>query len=181
MADERDPKVSQRYRELRGEEPPRELDRAIIAAAHRATDRPHAPLVPPAGRRRWYVALGAAAILVLAVGIALHIESDRSDPEAPPALERSPASPQGEQRSAPAAAEPEQAPAAGGRLSDQRSEPAMPAESPSVSAARVESPERWLERIVQLRKEGKHEEADGQLAEFRRRYPDHKIPEGALK
>ena len=46
---------------------------------------------------------------------------------------------------------------------------------------RYEPPERWLERIVQLRKEGKHEEADKLLAEFKRRYPDYRIPENVLR
>jgi hypothetical protein len=45
----------------------------------------------------------------------------------------------------------------------------------------VDSPERWLERIVQLRKEGKHDEAQRQLAEFRRQYPEYQVPEAALK
>jgi len=45
----------------------------------------------------------------------------------------------------------------------------------------TEPPEKWLERIAALRKEGKHEEADKALEEFRKRYPDYKIPESALK
>jgi hypothetical protein len=44
-----------------------------------------------------------------------------------------------------------------------------------------EPPERWLERIAELRKQGKHDEADKALEEFRKRYPDYKIPEAALK
>lgn len=40
-----------------------------------------------------------------------------------------------------------------------------------------EPPEKWLERIARLRQEGKHDEADRALAEFRKRYPDYKIPE----
>src|SRR4030095_522128 len=82
MAEELDPKVSRRYRELGAEEPPRELDQAILAAAHRAADRPHAPLVTPAGRHRWYFAFGAAAILVLAVAVTVQVERQRPDPEA---------------------------------------------------------------------------------------------------
>src|SRR6185437_1655678 len=82
MADERDPRVTQRYRELDGEEPSRELDQAILAAAHRAADKPHAPLVTPAGRHRWYFAFGAAAILVLAVAVTVQIERKGSEPEA---------------------------------------------------------------------------------------------------
>ena len=176
MSEERDPKVSGRYRELASEEPPRELDQTILAAAHRAADRPHAPLVTPAGRHRWYFAVGAAAILVLAVGITLHLQRDRPDPEAmsdsrvqeerTASTPASPASP-----SADAAAPPEQP------------REAMQArrERPGAPAAQPEAPERWLERILQLRKEGKDDEADKALAEFRRRYPDHKVPEAALR
>jgi hypothetical protein len=87
MTDERDPKVSQRYRDLAGEDPSRELDQTILAAAHRAADKPHAPLVVPAGRHRWYFSLGAAAILVLAVAVTLQLERQQPDPElaVPPA------------------------------------------------------------------------------------------------
>src|SRR5689334_912323 len=87
MTDERDPKVSQHYRQLSGEEPPRELDQSILAAAHRSVDRPHAPLVVPAGRHRWYYGLGAAAVLVLAIAVTLHVERQQPDAElaeAPP-------------------------------------------------------------------------------------------------
>jgi len=44
-----------------------------------------------------------------------------------------------------------------------------------------ESPEQWLERIAQLRQQGRHEEADKALAEFRKRYPDYKMPEAMLE
>ena len=90
MADERDPKVTQRYRELPGEEPSRELDQHILAAAHRAAGHSHAPLVTPAGRHRWYFSLAAAAVLVFAVAITLHVERQQPDLEAvsaPPAPE----------------------------------------------------------------------------------------------
>src|SRR6266705_3475055 len=52
MTDERDPKVSRRYRELGAEEPPTELDAGILAASRRAAETRLAPLVPPTGRRR---------------------------------------------------------------------------------------------------------------------------------
>ena len=45
----------------------------------------------------------------------------------------------------------------------------------------AETPEQWLERIAKLRAEGKHDEADRALAEFRKRYPDFRIPEETLK
>jgi len=39
----------------------------------------------------------------------------------------------------------------------------------------VVNPERWLEQIAELRKEGKHDDADKLLAEFRKTYPDYRI------
>jgi len=102
MADERDPKVSRRYGELGAEEPPRALDQSILAAARRAVDQPHAPLVAPAGRHRWYFPLAAAAILVLAVAVTVQVERQQPDPEAvqtaPPAA---PAAPMPVQEAAP--------------------------------------------------------------------------------
>ena len=38
-------------------------------------------------------------------------------------------------------------------------------------------PARELERVAQLRAEGKHAEADRALEEFRRLHPDYRIPE----
>jgi hypothetical protein len=49
------------------------------------------------------------------------------------------------------------------------------------AAQQAETPEKWLERIAELRGEGRHEEADKQLAEFRQRYPDYRIPPETLK
>jgi TolA-binding protein len=49
------------------------------------------------------------------------------------------------------------------------------------AAASEDSPERWLERIVQLRREGKQDEADKALAEFRKRYPGYAIPQATLE
>lgn len=37
------------------------------------------------------------------------------------------------------------------------------------------SPQEWLKRIVELRKQGKLSEAQSSLAEFRRRYPDYPV------
>lgn len=48
------------------------------------------------------------------------------------------------------------------------------AEKPA--GALVESPARWLKRIVELRREGKTKEAEEELARFRKRYPDYRLP-----
>jgi len=200
MTDERDPKLSRRYRELGAEEPSRELDQGILAAAHRAADKAHAPLVTPAGRHRWYFAFGAAAILVLAVAVTVQVERQQPDPEAIPA---SPApvrsdreegfSYQQEQQEDRKRAEVRKQLERPKALSDVAPTPAqeVPREPSRDAANRVEpevmasaarlSPERLLERIAELRKEGRHDEADKALAEFRQRYPDYRISDEMLQ
>jgi hypothetical protein len=67
--------------------------------------------------------------------------------------------------------------------------PAAPAAAPAGERAEArvqafgaaEPPERWLERIAVLREQGRQEEADRQLAEFRKRYPDFRIAAEMLK
>ena len=44
-----------------------------------------------------------------------------------------------------------------------------------------EPPERWGERILALRRAGKADEADALLAEFRKRYPGHPVPDAWLR
>jgi hypothetical protein len=217
MTEERDPKVSKRYRGLGREEPPRELDERILAASRRAGR---------ADRYRWAAPLATAAILVLAIGVALNVErrqpeldvqgaqktQQAKEPQVPaqaPAFTPDPKLPEPSRemrarpqaRSAPAP-EPQVAPQQ--KIEDAR-QPAPAAASPPASAdnasmaaevaarrdaqagARSESaqrakalakvqepPEVWLERIADLRREGKQEEADRQLAEFKRGYPDYR-------
>ena len=43
--------------------------------------------------------------------------------------------------------------------------------------AEANLPERELDRIALLRAQGRHEEADRALAEFRKRYPEYRIPD----
>jgi hypothetical protein len=47
----------------------------------------------------------------------------------------------------------------------------------SKRAEEAEPPERTLARIVVLRREGRHKEANDLYAEFRRRFPEYRIPE----
>jgi hypothetical protein len=46
-----------------------------------------------------------------------------------------------------------------------------------VSEAKERAPEKWLEDIRRLKTEGKAAEAERELAEFRKRYPDYRLPE----
>jgi hypothetical protein len=251
-----DDDISRRYRELPREEPPRHVDDAIRAAARRAVHTRPAPLVVPTGRQRWYFPLAAAAIIVLAVAVTMHVEREQPgeeivtaqtvpaevppremrreeapaekpkpapqperrrktesadsrelrDAAPPPELQKAP-EPAGvvEQNTAEAlkgrAEAPQSAPATQAAPPEAKPLPQAPmagAASPrasaelrraddgaraasSVSAYALRSPEQWLQGIADLRRQGRHDEADKSLAEFRKRYPDHKIPEAALK
>ena len=232
MSDER--KISERYRELAREEPPRHLDDAILAASRRETRSRPAPLVVPSGRRRWYFPVAAAAIIVLAVAVTVHVERDEQNyevaegpasvpPPAAPAVQSEPPVPPAAKEQAATEPRPTPDPAAGSRqapshaeaapaLSDLYKKPAPPPDETSnraramaradaeqaqareearaaaptparaaaerlASAAAVASPEQWLQGIADLRRQGRHEEADRQLAEFRKRYPDYRIPD----
>jgi len=253
MTEERDEKdsrrVSQKYRELGAEEPPRALDEAILAASRRgASARPTS--VDRLNRQRWYGPLAAAAVIVLAVAMTLQIQFEQPDLEvpAPPAAKPAPPAAQAPAKApaeiqpkaaaepvkqklealarraesrafvpdpappaAPApAAQPEsriQAPAgapapaasASGALAgaagerEQREGPArdrarelsavrsMAKRAEAPAQALAETPERELERIAELRRQGRHDEADKALAEFRKRYPDYKIPQSMLE
>jgi hypothetical protein len=212
MAEDDD--ISKRYRELQREEPPRHLDDAIRAAARRAVRTRPAPLVVPTGRQRWYFPLAAAAIIVLAVAVTMHVEREQpgeeivSVPAAPaeePKAEQSRSAPQPERRrktesadsrvatpdairgaqesASAAAARPEsgriQAEPPQGNAQLRRADEGSRAGSLSASAA--QSPEQWLQGIADLRRQGRHEEADKALAEFRKSYPDYAISKEVLE
>jgi hypothetical protein len=202
MSDEK--KISGRYRELPREEPPRALDDAILAASRRAVK----------GRNRWYVPLAAAAVIVLAVAVTVHVERDQPgeeivsavepkpfavEPPPPPALrsesrmrENVAKAEQQARRKEKAAAAPSAPPAqdAMGALAKRADEAKAP---PGVRAAREElgipgsagplpalaqaTPEQRLQGIADLRRQGRHEDADKALAEFRRAYPQYRITE----
>src|SRR5688572_12469095 len=180
-------KTSQRYRELGREEPPRALDDAILAASRRAIEgdkrqtRP-APLVPPTGRQRWYFPLAAAAIIVLAVAVTMHVERQQPDPEAlPPAAAPQPKEEEVPLKTPPGkpyAPKPRMVPDPKPRAEEPKAQvdavrESAPAAAPSAGArgdvqpmaqaparariagklAQAESPEQWLERIIDLRRQ----------------------------
>lgn len=66
------------------------------------------------------------------------------------------------------------------RMPESRSAPAA-ARLMAAKPALPETPEQELERIAKLRADGRHDEADKALAEFRRRLPDYSIPAAVLE
>ena len=77
-------------------------------------------------------------------------------------------------------AQPEAFPGADGARDNKVEAPsASPAGSSMAEAtqSRAElAPEKWLERIEELRRQGRFEEARTSLAEFRKRFPNHELP-----
>lgn len=65
--------------------------------------------------------------------------------------------------------------AAGALPSASRAEPAPAPRDESQGSAAT-----WLERIIRLRGEGRHDEADAELKRFRERYPQVQVPTQAL-
>ena len=187
MAEHEDPELSERYRALGREEPPQSLDAKILAAARA---RP--------GLRRWAVPLSVAAVIILSVTVTLEMQRERAQPEkrieapqeskietqtAPVATPMAPPAPPAgpvvdKLTSAQTAGRPSRESADRERF--ERAAPAA-AEERARQLEAAESPERWLERIAELRRAGRDDEADRLLAEFRRRFPDYRIPEATLK
>ena len=105
-------------------------------------------------------------------------------PAAPPAAPASAPPPAAAQsradEAAPALARVQEAPAALGATRAKREAAnldTLGARELRKSAAPDPDPARELERIAKLREEGHHAEADTALAEFRKRHPEHRIPE----
>src|SRR5262245_37796676 len=92
MADERDPQVSQRYRELGAEEPPRALDDAILAASRRSVAR----------KKSWYAPVALAATLTLVVAVSVQVERQQPHESV---VASAPPSPRAQEQVAPQAKE----------------------------------------------------------------------------
>jgi hypothetical protein len=76
--DPRDPSIDDAYRATAREEPPRELDERILAAAHRAVDARPSPVRRPFAQR-WRVPVAIAATVVLSATVTLMVyENDRT-------------------------------------------------------------------------------------------------------
>jgi hypothetical protein len=49
---------------------------------------------------------------------------------------------------------------------------------PAWHGLEQEPPRKWLDRLAELERQGPHVEADERLAEFKRRFPDQRLPLG---
>jgi hypothetical protein len=183
---ERDSDVSRRYRELAREEPPRALDTEILAAADRELESRAAPLVAPTARRRWYVPLAAAAVIVLSVVVTLALQRAQEDPELQwqeetPATPKAAAVPEAEGQADPKPTEvlPPAAPAARqitpGIRAERPASPAPPLDSDTRTQPQVPSAEGNSVRrssaestVAPLRDELSPEDWLRQIADLRR-------------
>ncbi|MGV3629128.1 MAG: hypothetical protein ACO1PN_15730, partial [Betaproteobacteria bacterium] len=109
-------------------------------------------------------------------------ESTRAEPirAEDGAVARRDSAPQPQMRSAPAPT----ADAASGAGGSASARPAAPAAALSGGAKNAlwqdlvrEPPEKWLQRIAELRRAGQTADAETLVAEFRRRFPDQRLPE----
>jgi hypothetical protein len=168
--------------------PPRARAGAILAASRRR-------------RSRWAVPVSVAAVVVLAVGVTLRVQLEErkgaDEIALSPQVMPAPASSDTHARESKRDAAPARGPAAAPPVvaMEPRANVAQEAVASSVAPAAEpagraragvsvgkitavpESPAQWLERIAKLREAGKAREADESLAEFRKRYPDYRIPE----
>src|SRR6188472_768541 len=96
-----DDKLSRRYRELAREEPPADLDAAILAAARRGVGAG-----PRARRSSWMVPTSIAAVLMLGIGVSLRMQLEE------PGVETSVPSTSSAEYPVPSSAEPAPAPKA---------------------------------------------------------------------
>ena len=212
--------LSRLYKQTATEQPPAELDAAILARARdEAGPRPRRGRRPFA--RTWFVPISLAAVLVLAVGLVTLMYEQGGTPFAPeplPPTDKKTLEP-AEQRDTllrDAPRQDEKAPLRKGRAVGKPSPTTAPQEAggtastaPAPSARpspreerelkqeRLQapegtksddalaplaaetpaalSPEAWLRQIAQLREQGKLDEAEASLAEFKQRYPDYPI------
>ena len=192
--------VSRKYRELGPEEPPRAIDDVILAAARRSAR-------PWSRRWAAPLSLAAVIVLSVTVTLRIQHEQPGIEVPVPqaaappaPAVPAAPAAAPASAARVPQPVATNQAAGAASRSDDTRGAESIvtgerarqieertsrDAEAASLTPRlgsfqaqkQAESPERELERIAQLRAQGRHDEADRALAEFRKRYPEFRIPD----
>ncbi len=199
MADLRDDRVSRAYQDLPDDKPAPAIDAAIQAAARRAVG------ARPGAARRWQIPLSIAAVLTLAVGLSLQVEHAQREADKEAAIPAaryeapapSPAAPAAgaaaDSAAVPAQESPRRATTTTKSAAEPRAKsltlPAAPAAERSATSGLVQeagkpaqakpdglqTPEQQLEHIAELRANGRHEEAERELAAFRRAFPDYRI------
>ena len=101
-----------------------------------------------------------------------NVAPERAAPASPPAVTSAPAS-----TSAPAAAPALIAPAGTLAAPRAKAERADALDAPARALSRLADPQAELDRIAKLREEGRDDEADKALDDFRRTYPQFRIPD----
>jgi hypothetical protein len=184
---EQDPQLAAIYRAGAEAGPPPQLDDVIHAAARREVGA--GPRC--GGFRRWQLPLSLAAVLLLSVTVVTQMREQGADrPEAliaPPPLPPAAAPAEARRelappprpllRSAPAPLAADRATGAAAAMSAKSAVP--PAPEALWQDLLREPAERWIQRIVELRRGGRTADADALTAEFRRRFPDTALPEAA--
>lgn len=163
--------LSALYRETPQDGPPARVDARVLAAAGGgARSRP-----------RWRVPVALAATLVLGIGLVTLMQRETPEAFAPTEPLSAPLEVQStgtreadrvQRRQRPSvapAAAPEAVP---GRL---EVAPLKSAEPKERLEERIPSPEAWLERITELRRQGQTAQAEASLRAFRERYPDYPL------
>src|SRR5438552_3432254 len=164
MIERRDEELSHIYRDAEGPRPPQRVDDNILAASQRVAGTVRRPAAFEFARR-WGTPVALAATVLVTSTVALMVFERRSGldaiaPKAP--REERPAKGATPLRASPA--EP------------QRTEPSEKARV-AVSEAKERAPEKWLADIRKLKTDGKATEAERELAEFKKRYPDYILPD----
>jgi hypothetical protein len=153
---------------------------APVPEAKRAAPQPPAPAAEPAPSPAAFAPAPAVAPANVSAPATIAAPAPVAPPTAAPAARIAPT------MIAPASPAPPAAAGAGASADALRAAPQGAARAKSelsreetaqekVMAKALETPERRLERIAQLRDRGLHDEADRELAEFRRAFPDYRL------
>ena len=198
--DPQDRDLSALYRQAAEEQPSAGLDARILAAARATTAPPQ--VVSQSWLNRWKIPVALAAIVLLTTTLTLLVQDEDagrlSVPD--PVTTRAPIPAASSPQPVPGATLNLGGAAAESRSDTLRDQPARektrqeiqaapppPMAAPAArsmaapAAKRAElderSPEQWLADIRRLRREGRVEEAETSLAEFRKRYPKYLLPD----
>lgn len=177
--------------------PQREAESVALAPQVLETPRPAAPPAEPLGKLERSAPPAAARARAAPESARVAVEEARATPEearAPRQEARSAADvatqagvaaattgPRGASEGAAASAREE---AVRFSAEDARPDAAAAPAPRALAAAKLAAPatpEAWLERIAELKKQGRTREAEESLAEFRKRYPGYKVPDALLR